>query len=110
MPAVDNEVMTMLKEVMAEEFPVLLETFISDSRHRISQLDSLVADREWDLIRGNAHSLKGSSSNIGALELSEVCLTLEQRGKNREDNDLEGLLADLKSKYAEVEAALNSLL
>lgn len=110
MSVVDDEVLSMLKEVMADEFPVLLDTFITDARQRISQLESFVQEREWELIRGNAHSLKGSSSNIGATDLSEVSLLLEQRGREQSDEGIDQLVVDLKSSYQEVEKALNNYL
>jgi two-component system, sensor histidine kinase and response regulator len=57
-----------------------------------------------------AHSLKGSSGNIGARALYEVCRQIDERGKA---GDLAGagpLLDRLDAEYARVDAAIRQML
>ncbi|WPP01319.1 Hpt domain-containing protein [Pseudomonas sp. HR96] len=72
----DEAVLGALQEVMEQEYPLLLDTFLSDSSARLKQLQR-AADAE--ALSQAAHSLKGSSSNMGAVQLAELCRQLEQQ-------------------------------
>ena len=74
-PHVDPAALMALEDVMEDEYPLLLDTFLSDSQLRLNELH-----RSRDLVKlGHAaHSFKGSSGNMGALRLAQLCSELEQ--------------------------------
>lgn len=74
-PHADPAALEALREVMEDEYPLLLDTFLSDSQLRLRKLH-----KSSDLVelRDAAHSFKGSSSNMGALRLAQLCSELEQ--------------------------------
>lgn len=74
-PHVDPTTLEALQDVMEEEYPLLLDTFLDDSQLRLNELH-----RSRDLVElGHAaHSFKGSSSNMGAMRLAQLCSELEQ--------------------------------
>ena len=82
---VDLSVLDTLREVMEGEFPSLLEVFIKDSEQRVAGLSALMCDPSFSTASAAAmkqlgemaHSFKGSSSNMGTSELSELCRQLE---------------------------------
>jgi histidine phosphotransfer protein HptB len=76
-PHLDREILTTLKDVMEGDFMLLVETFINDSSERIRNLHQLVPEGDPETVRRAAHSFKGSSSNIGASRLAELCSQLE---------------------------------
>ena len=73
---VDRNVLSALREVMEEGYPELLDIFLADSEERLKALRA--ADSAALLVE-TAHSFKGSSSNMGALRLTELCRQLEQQ-------------------------------
>ncbi|AIS16322.1 histidine kinase [Pseudomonas rhizosphaerae] len=74
-PHVDPAALMALEDVMEDEYPLLLDTFLNDSQLRLNELH-----RSRDLVElGHAaHSFKGSSGNMGALRLAQLCSELEQ--------------------------------
>ncbi|WP_040070035.1 Hpt domain-containing protein [Pseudomonas batumici] len=74
MEHLDRGVLGALQDIMEDEYPLLLDTFLEDSRKRLGQLHQ--ASNAADL-GAVAHSFKGSSSNMGALRLAELCRQLE---------------------------------
>ena len=56
-----------------------------------------------------AHSLKGSSGNIGARALHEVCRQIDERSKAG-DLGIAPLIASLEREFARVEAEIKRLL
>ena len=66
-PRLDEEALAELQDVMEDEFGVLIETYLADSRTRISGLKEAADTGDAERLRKAAHSLKGSCINIGTL-------------------------------------------
>lgn len=71
----DPDVLTGLQEVMESEYPKLLDTFLDDSQKRIDALRQSRGDAK--ALGRIAHSFKGSSGNLGAVRLAQLCQRLE---------------------------------
>jgi len=93
----DHNVLSALQEVMEDEYPALLDTFIVDSEERLRLLRK--ADDAAQLMNA-AHSFKGSSSNMGAIRLAELCHELEQRAKQRSLSGIEQLVGEIDGEFA----------
>ncbi len=109
MEHLDYDTLNTLKQVMEDDFALLIDTFVQDSTDRISTLREVIKGSDTDLIRRAAHSFKGSSSNVGALRLSALCSFVEKKAL---ENNLEGLASDLDSieqEFAQVLVLLRSL-
>ena len=78
----DLEALEMLKEIMDDEFSLLLNTFLTDALERMEQINLAINDQNAEDIKRAAHSFKGSSANIGAHVLQSLCLVLEDAGHN----------------------------
>ncbi len=108
MEHLDYDTLNTLKQVMEDDFALLIDTFVQDSTDRIRTLREVIQGTEADLIRRAAHSFKGSSSNIGALQLSAMCSAVEKKALT---NNFEGLANDLEGieqEFAQVLALLRS--
>lgn len=64
--------------------------------------------RDYDLVKINAHSLKSSSSNLGAVRLSKLCQDLETSASAKAVDDVTTLLEHLGPECFEAEEALKS--
>ncbi|MBI2380940.1 MAG: Hpt domain-containing protein [Gammaproteobacteria bacterium] len=92
---IENTTLSELRLLMEDDFPVLVQAFLVDGENRLSEMNQAVAAGDLDGLRRAAHSLKGSSSNLGAITLSALCLALEQQAKRGDmygvDEQLQGI-------------------
>jgi len=95
----DRDVLSTLKEVMEEGYLELLDTFLNDSEARLRVLHEA---RDAEKLSATAHSFKGSSSNMGAIRLAELCGELEQRAKQPSLGGIEKLVNEIDSEFAHV--------
>lgn len=77
----DSSVLATLQDVMEAEYPVLLDTFLTDSEERLLLLQSACRNGRGEDLRQAAHSFKGSCSNMGATLLAELCRELEEAAR-----------------------------
>lgn len=75
----DSELLGELRDIMADDFTRLVEAFIQDGKFRCEAMRAALQAGDGEQLRQLAHSLKGSSSNLGAHRLTGLCLELEQQ-------------------------------
>ena len=107
-PFLDKDALDELKLVMEDDFQMLVTTFLSDGKDRLIEIERTVASGVADDVRRSAHSLKGSSSNIGAVRLSSACYVLEQAGANEDLTGSSDLLDNIKAVFSETDDKLKS--
>lgn len=90
----DYDALNALKDVMEDDFGLLIHTYLKDSTDRLAALQQFAAQRfeNVDSIRRTAHSFKGSSSNLGAVRLAVLCAAVERKAM---DQNFETVAADL---------------
>lgn len=108
MEHLDLDTLNTLKQVMEDDFSLLVDTFIQDSSDRITSLRQLIQGTDADLIRRAAHSFKGSSSNVGALQLSSLCAAMEKKALAGNFDGLSADLSQIENEFAKVEGALRT--
>ncbi|MHC8315502.1 Hpt domain-containing protein [Pseudomonas sp. LB3P31] len=96
-PHLNRKVLDDLQEVMEDEYPVLLDTFLDDAEDRLRLLRQ---PKDAVHLMETAHSFKGSSSNMGAQRLAELCNELEQRAKVASPADLTQLVSEIGIEFA----------
>lgn len=87
----------------------ILTVFLTDVPRRIDQLKAAWRDGKAADVQRAAHSLKGSSGNIGADALYDVCRQIDERAKTGELR-IEPLISALDREYGRVEAEIHRLL
>lgn len=107
---VDMGAIAELKEVMEDDFGILIETFLNDSVERIAQLQSTLDAQDSVEYGRAAHSFKGSCTNIGAVALSQLCLHAEQRGKTGDLSDAPDTVREIKAEFGIVKTILEELI
>ncbi len=109
-PHLDEEALAELKEVMEDEFDVLIRTFIQDSKSRIATLWQTLEANNNEGFTKSAHSLKGSSSNIGAPQLGALCSQAEVSGRTGKMTEAREILTQIEAEFDVVEATFQRLL
>ena len=80
--ALDLKVLTSFAEVQIESEPdlivELIDLYLEDAPRRIASLHEAAAVADEKGLRRAAHTLKGSSANLGALRIAELCEQIER--------------------------------
>jgi len=88
----------------------IIGIYLQDIPERLTALKSAVASDDRTLYVRSAHTIKGSSANVGATELQGLAEQLEQRAKIDVLSDLDPKLAALEEAFARVKIALEEVL
>ena len=84
--------------------------FFEDTPLRIAELDESLPAGDVTKFARAAHSIKGSSSNLGAVALRSAAEKLEHQARSQGLADVAALVAEVKTEFARAEAALRALI
>jgi len=94
-----------LQELLGDQFVTLLATFREDSSSLVEKIGAAMTVSDLEDLRHQAHSLNGSSSNLGALQISAVCKRIENFAATSAGEESTNIMlaeAQLKAMYAEL--------
>lgn len=107
--AVVEELLSFADEGDPELLLDLIQMFLEDGPNKVRAVtDGLVAG-DFEKMERAAHSLKGSSGNLGARLLQDVCEQMQQASRNHQLEETRRLAAELVASYAAAEQALREL-
>lgn len=106
---VDIAMLEGLKEMLGDNFTVMLDAYFSDCQARIDRLKEALQTQNLDTIKDEAHGIKGSSRNLGANPLAEICDVVEAQARNNDDSELEQKVTAIEQSFAAVCLELNKL-
>lgn len=84
--------------------------FLEDTPQRIAELDSSLAAGDLGKFTRAAHSIKGSSANLGAATLRAAAEKLEHHARTHGLTDAAALIAAVKTEFARAETELRRLI
>jgi len=84
--------------------------FLEDTPMRLKELDESLGSGELEKFIRAAHSIKGSSSNLGAFSLRSAAEKLENLSRETGLVGVEALVRDVKDEYARAAKALNDII
>jgi len=88
----------------------IIGIFLDDTPQRIAELDQSLAAGDAEKFTRAAHSIKGSSSNVGAMALRAVAESLEHQSRKEGLDHTAELLAAVKLEFIRVQAEFAKLL
>jgi HPt (histidine-containing phosphotransfer) domain-containing protein len=88
----------------------LIQMFLEDGRSKVAAVTNGLAAGDFDQAERAAHSLKGSSGNLGARLLQEACEEMQLATRRHQLEESRRLAPQLAAKFAEAEVALRNLL
>ncbi|TVZ41140.1 PAS domain S-box-containing protein [Alteromonadaceae bacterium 2753L.S.0a.02] len=86
----------------------LVGMFLEQFDERIQDIVDAIEGNDAEQLAKAAHSLKGSSANLGANMLAEVCFELELAGKNQALHQIQPLLTELLQNHSRLTKALSA--
>lgn len=87
----------------------LKQAFQHNAAQTISALQESIANQDAEQVRKLAHGFKSISANVGGMQLSNLCKTMEQYGQQGQLQNAEALLKSMEFEYARVLAGLNEI-
>ena len=113
-PVIDPESIENLRALNPDDNDEFLREiagiFIEDTPKRLSELERSLATGDAVTFARAAHSIKGSSSNLGALALRAAAEKLEHQARAQGLGGVETLLTAVKTEFARAQAELTALL
>lgn len=87
----------------------LIELFLADGPTKVAMVEQGLAAGDFEQMERAAHTLKGSSGNLGARLLQDTCEKLQQSTRSRDLAATKALVPLLPAQLAEVNRALEDL-
>ena len=84
--------------------------FLEDTEERLGKLREAVREGDAESLRHEAHSLRGSSANMGAPAMARISRDLERAGDSDDIGDAPRLLGLLEQEFGRVRPALQTVL
>ncbi len=107
--AVVDELLSLSDDGDPELLLDLIRLFLADGPTKVAAVSEGLAQRDFDRMERAAHSLKGSSGNLGARRLQNTCEKMQIATRNHDLPTSAHLTPQLAADYAEVERALLEL-
>ncbi|MCB9898754.1 MAG: Hpt domain-containing protein, partial [Planctomycetes bacterium] len=105
---IDASALDELREYGPEVLGELIDIFLEDTPNRLDELWKAVECGDAHGTEQNAHALKSSCAQLGALELSELCKKLEMLGRSGDLHGADLLAQQARTEFADVRTALEA--
>jgi signal transduction histidine kinase/CheY-like chemotaxis protein/HPt (histidine-containing phosphotransfer) domain-containing protein len=108
--SLDNDIVKDLQELMGSDYQSLIRIYLEDSPKLISQLLSALQNKDSMALISPSHTLKSSSANLGAINLSKIAMRIERSARTG-DIDLPLREKDaLLEEFEKVKTALSKII
>lgn len=108
--SLDNAMLESLESLLGEKFLLLVTSYLSDCKDRLGRIRSALDPLDLVVIKNEAHGIKGSSRNLGANPLADVCSEVEAQARQGDDTDLEQKVSAIEQLFAAVAVELEARL
>ncbi|MDQ4128228.1 MAG: PAS domain S-box protein [Actinomycetota bacterium] len=92
----------------AELLSELARIFLDDTSSRLAALREAIEDGDAPAVERAAHTLKGSSGNMGATKMANICSRLQEAGASGDLSRVPGLPKALEEEFERVRLALEA--
>ncbi len=102
----DPTALDALKQKRAEFVARIVRAYLKHSPAMVEKLEDAVKDGDCAALKLASHSLKSSSSNVAATDLSDLCRQVEELARKERLNDATPLVDEISQLYRKVSDAL----
>ena len=107
---VDEKIMNGLREVLEDELPALVQAYLDDVPQRLAELRGALEARDIRAAERQAHTLKGSSKSLGAMEMAASCEALENVLRQDDPGAAGGAIEVIESAFERARLQLSRCL
>ena len=112
-PTIDMQAIDGLRELSpdsgTEFLRELIEIYLQDTPQRIAEMEDALTKKDLPAFTRAAHTIKGSSSNFGAIKLTKLAHELEMQGKSDNVSDSPAYCVKLRAEYTQVGQILSRI-
>jgi two-component system, sensor histidine kinase and response regulator len=87
----------------------ILALFLEHAPKKIEGITQGAFLQDWKAVEKNAHSLKSSAANLGAMEMHRLCESLEHHAINQEVDSIPELITKLQDDFIHVREHLQAI-
>ncbi|MCP4673205.1 MAG: Hpt domain-containing protein [Desulfobacula sp.] len=84
----------------------VINVFLENARDQIKTLRQAIIDSDPDVVKKEAHTIKGGAANITANELSKIAFELENIGKSGELKGAADVMDRFEKEFSSLEVYL----
>ena len=84
----------------------VIDIFLGNTPAIITDMRRASFAGDQNTVQRLAHKLRGSSSNLGARSMAELCAVLEERARDEQPVDSKELLGQLEKEFSKVKSTL----
>jgi HPt (histidine-containing phosphotransfer) domain-containing protein len=110
---IEKEIFEKAKEWVddyGEDFLIeLIDVYLDDTPTRLAQMQRAVDNGDADTLSREAHTLKSSSANVGAMTLSAIAQRIEQVGRAGSAASAAREVRQMTTAFTQVKATLQAL-
>jgi len=104
----DRDTFENLRQILGAALPKAVAPFLEDMPLYLDQLEHAIHEDDAETARATAHSIKGSSGNLGAITLSLIARDVEELALGRQLQRIPPLLPPLRRAFDAVAVVLAS--
>jgi len=98
---------SLLQSLGEDGLKPIIQEFIAYAPEQVSNLHTYIDTLAHNDIHKEAHSIKGSASNLGFSSLAEYCQQLESAANNEDSADYSRLLSSINTAFNEIKSELS---
>lgn len=87
----------------------VVDAWLQESPALMQRMQEAIKSNDDITLYRNAHALKNSAANVGAMALKQGCLELEQRGRSHQLDGIADLIAAVQQEFTLTQEALSRL-
>ena len=97
----DPQIIESLKELDENDnfFQNLVTSFLGNAAKAVLEIKKIAEEKNYEALVQSSHKLKGSSANLGAKKLAEICKEIELKAKTHNLTGIEGMISKLEIIY-----------
>lgn len=99
---INYDSLDLLKNVIGDDLKPILTSFLKITPDVFNKLKHAIEQNNAQDVQHHAHTIKGSSANIGAIEVPDISMKLEDMGRAQ-------LLEQANSTFLQLESAYQRL-
>ena len=107
MPSLTPRILQELRGLGVDFFKELIGVYLKESGEKVPKLRSSLEGCDASTLEKTAHTLKGSSGNLGAETLSRICADLQLAARAQEWERCADLVGKAEQEYKTVVVDLN---
>ncbi len=108
--SIAERIRMLVAEIDAPFVRELIHEYIPEAYEKISSLEAAWGARNLTAMRHLSHSLKGSSSNLGAMALSTLCEKVQQCVDDNDLGPIDGLLREVAAEWPRTKQQLEAIM